>query len=185
MKTITKKPAKKPAKKSVKPAAKAKPAAKVATPVPMKFANLDQLATHIARRLPWARQSGKTSHLRNIKLDPASNGNGLILWYGCRSTMNVISFKVDRNLDIQYSGMDLSKADADIIIAELNKLLKGNCYNAKACVMLYGDAFVPTLPSLPMVKSDIAAVAVPVPTMTEDAANAELANADTDSMPKK
>ena len=171
MKKITKKLA----KKSVKSAAKAKSAkvSKVAAPVApvaMKFANLDQLATHIARRLPWARQTSKIRDLRNIKLDPASNGNGLIIWYGCRQTQNVFQFNVDRNLNVTYNGIDLNKADADILIAEISKLLKGNCFNAKACVMLMDGCYVPTLPSLPQVKSDFAPVAVEIPAVAAVAA---------------
>lgn len=202
MKTITKKPAKKSIKKTVKTAAKVSKVSKVAAPVAkaqaatMKFENLDQLATHIARRLPWARQSSKIRHLRNIKLDPASMGNGVIIWYGCKSTMNVIDFHINRNLEISYHGIDLNKEDADIIIAEIGKLLKGNCFNAKANVMLIGNCFAPTLPSLPQVKSESApaatseiiinpeGLAVLAAPDTEAEANAELVEADTDSMPK-
>ena len=131
--------------------------------------------------------NGKIYNLRTIKLDWASNGKSLVIWYGCHQTQNFFEFHVDRNLKVSYTGMDLNKADADVVIAEISKLLRGNCFNAKASVMLVGNCFVPQLPSLPQIKSEIAPVeaAAVVAPVTEAAANAELVEADTDSMPPK
>jgi hypothetical protein len=160
MKKITKS-SKKVAKKTAK-VSKVSKVSKVAAPVApvaMKFATVETLANHIARRLPWARQTGKIYNLRTIKLDSASKGNGVVIWYGCRQMQNFFEFHVDRNMNISYSGIDLNKAAADALIVEISKLLKGNCFNAKANVMLIGNCFVPTLPSLPQVKSESAPAA--------------------------